>query len=410
MTGTLPARAIWALGITQIVGYGTLYYAFSVLAPHIGDSFGWSPEAVFGALTIALLAGGVLSPVAGHLIDRIGATRAMTIGSGVSALCLTLAGLAPNGFLFAAALIAMEVASTLVLYAAAFAAIVQMTGSDAQRRITHLTLIAGFASTVFWPLTSLLLSWMDWRSVYFVFGAINLMVCVPLHWWLGRFHIAPEAKAASVQATAAPVGSGSLNPGQRKIGFALMLAGFAIEGLVLSAILLQVVPILSGLSLGASAIIVTTIFGPAQVLSRFVNLMFGKELLPTRLAIVTACLMPVGATVLVLTAPSLLGGMLFALLFGLGSGLTSIISGSLPLQLMGRERYGSRLGWLSSARQVASALAPFLMAIAMGAFGITSALWIVVASGSIGVLIFMALAWLSHLPGASGARVQASEA
>jgi MFS family permease len=335
MSDRIPAGAIWALGATQIVGYGTLYYAFSVLAPLIGAEFGWSPEWVFGALTIALLAGGLLAPVAGQLVDRYGAVRTMTAGSIASAVMLAAAGVATNGFAFAAALIGMEVASTLVLYAAAFAAIVQLGGKGASRSITHLTLIAGFASTLFWPLTALLLSWMDWHAVYFVFAALNLLVCAPLHLSLGRLKTAGSVEATQERATPAP--EGTLEGSRRQVGFGLMMLGFALEGLVLSAILMQIIPLLSALNLGSGALLVTSVFGPAQVLSRLVNMLFGRNLLSTRLAIMAAALLPLGILVLIATAPSLTGAVTFALFFGLGSGLTSITAGSLPLQLLGRE-------------------------------------------------------------------------
>src|SRR5690606_11041353 len=89
--------------------------------------------------------------------------------------------LAPNGAAFTAAIILMEIAATLVLYDAAFAALVQMTGLDAHRRITHLTLIAGFASTIFWPLTAWLHEVLDWRGIYIGFAVANLVVCLPIH-------------------------------------------------------------------------------------------------------------------------------------------------------------------------------------------------------------------------------------
>lgn len=217
MSDRIPAGAIWALGATQVIGYGTLYYAFSVMAPLIGAEFGWSPEWVFGALTVALLAGGLLAPVAGHLVDRYGAVRTMTAGSVVSAVMLAAAGLATNGFAFAAALIGMEIASTLVLYATAFAAIVQLGGKGAQRSITHLTLIAGFASTLFWPLTALLLTWMDWHAVYFVFAALNLFVCAPLHLSLGKIRtVAPVEAPSERNVQTAP--EGTLEGNQRQVG------------------------------------------------------------------------------------------------------------------------------------------------------------------------------------------------
>jgi MFS family permease len=395
LSSRVPAGVIWALGTTQVIGYGTLYYAFSVLAPEIGAEFGWSPEWVFGALSIALLLGGLLAPVAGHLADRFGAARTMVVGSMLASLLLVGVALSGDGISLALALIGMEIAAALVLYATAFATLVQLGGQGAQRSITHLTLIAGFASTLFWPLTALLLDVMDWRSVYLVFAALNLFVCAPLHFWIAQRKAAP-ALASTVTTPVAPE-TGSLVGRQRSVGFGLMMLAFAIQGFTLSAITLQIMPVLSGIGLGASALVVTTVFGPAQVLSRLVNMLMGRNLPQPWLAVIASALLPAGLTVLVLTAPSLPGAIAFALLFGLGSGLTSIVAGSLPLYLMGRERYGSRLGWLSSARQVASAIAPFLMALAMGSAGIGGALWLCVVLGAVAVATFLAIVAVPRL-------------
>src|SRR5262245_37103183 len=131
---------IWALGVTQIIGYGSLYYSFTILSPLIGAEFDWPPEWVFGALSLSLLARGLFAPAAGRAFDRYGAARMMALGSVAVSAMLVAAALAPNGPAFAVALIAMEVASALVLYAAAFAALVEIGGREAQRSIVHLTL------------------------------------------------------------------------------------------------------------------------------------------------------------------------------------------------------------------------------------------------------------------------------
>jgi len=390
MSSRGSAAMIWALGATQVIGYGTLYYAFSVLAPAIGAEFGWPPEWVFGALSLALLAGGLLAPWAGHLADRFGAARTMVVGSVAAALLLGAAGLAWDGYSFALALVGMEMASSLVLYATAFAALVQAGAEGAQRRITYLTLIAGFASTLFWPLTAVLLEHLGWRGCYFVFAALNLVVCAPLHLWLARRAPVAVGEAAGTSPHAV-VEVGVLPAGRRNLAPGLMMAGFAIEGLVLSGVLLQIMPIIQGLSLGAGALVITTLFGPAQVLSRLVNMLVGRDLRATWLAVIAAALLPAGLAVLLATAPSLPGAVVFAVLFGLGSGFTSIVSGALPLYLLGRDRYGARLGWLSSARQVASAIAPFLLAVAMGALGVGGALWVFVALGLVAVSVFVAV-------------------
>ncbi len=137
-----PLIAIAALGLTQIIGYGSLYYSFSILAPDMARDLNWSSEWIFAALSLALLIGGLAAPLMGTWIDRFGAGRIMTSGSAIAAAALVACAFAPGKVAFVAALIGIEIASNLVQYGAAFALLVQIRPRVAQRSITYLTLIA----------------------------------------------------------------------------------------------------------------------------------------------------------------------------------------------------------------------------------------------------------------------------
>ncbi|KAA0699885.1 MFS transporter [Neorhizobium sp. P12A] len=380
----VPLPAVLALGLTQIIGYGTLYYSFSILAPDMARQFAWSREWVFGALSAALLVGGLTAPWLGVLFDRIGAGRAMTIGSLVAALALTVCAFAPNRAVYVVALIAVEVAANLVQYGAAFALLVQIRPHVASRSITYLTLIAGFASTIFWPVTTALHAYLSWQSVYLVFAALNLFICLPTHAWLS---LGPTTFRAVVS-TVSPRLEGILPPSQRRIGFAVMVTGFSLMSLVSSAVLVHLVPLLSGLGLGATAALVGTLFGPSQVASRLINMVFGKNLPAVHLAVIAAMLIPGGVLVLLLSAPSVAGAMLFAVIFGMGNGLLSIVSGTLPLHLFGSDGYGKLQGKTMAARLILSALAPFVLAFAMAKIGIALSLGLVAVLGGLAILSF----------------------
>lgn len=377
------AAAIWALGVTQIIGYGTLYYSLSILAPGIAEEFGIAVEWVYGSISLALLAGGLISPYAGGLADKHGAARVLSIGSVAAAVSLVVCGLAVNASVFLAGLILVELASAFVLYSTAFALLAQATGPQAQRSITYLTLIAGFASTIFWPLTTWMLQGLDWHQVYFVFAGMHLLVCLPLHLWLTGF--ARIAAQRPVEETAAPVlqvsGSGNFT-------FILVVLGFSLAGFVSAATLFHIVPMLSLLGLGGSGVLVATLFGPAQVASRLVNMAFGKDLPAPTLAVISAVLMPAALTVLALTAPAIAGAVAFAIIFGLGSGLFSIVSGTLPLALFGKAGFGKRLGWISLGRLGVSAVAPFALSVALGAIGPKPSVWILAGAGLACVVVF----------------------
>ncbi|PZV39508.1 arsenite efflux MFS transporter ArsK [Mesorhizobium kowhaii] len=386
-------KAIWGLGLTQIIGYGTLYYSFSILAPAMAREFGLAEGWVFGALSASLFAGSLFAPTAGRWADRFGAGRIMTIGSVAAAVALALCAVSPGRVTFVLALLAMELASSFVLYSAAFVAIVQIGVPRPQRSITHLTLIAGFASTLFWPLTSALHADLTWREVYLLFAALNLGLCLPIHAWLMRLS-RRHATATPQERGPAHEAAALLDPRRGRAAFLLMLAGFATEGFVLSAILIHMVPLTAALGLGTAGLFVSTLFGPAQVASRLINMLFGGRLQQTHLAVIAASLLTAGLCTLLLTTPWLHGAFLFVLLFGLGSGLTSIVGGTLPLELFGREGYGARLGWASAARQFTSAFAPFALAFMMARTSVANSLWVLVVVAASGVIAFLAIALL----------------
>ncbi|MCO5734552.1 arsenite efflux MFS transporter ArsK [Rhizobium sp. SSA_523] len=402
MSSGPPVAVILALGLTQIIGYGTLYYSFSILAPDMARDLGWSVDWVFGLLSASLFLSGLTAPFAGRLMDRFGAGRVMTLGSFAAALSLMLCALAPHRAVFVAGLLLTELSANLVQYGAAFALLVEIRPREAQRSITYLTLIAGFASTIFWPVTSLLHGALTWQAVYMVFAGLNLVLCLPLHAWLSLYgrggRHAPDHSVDS----AGPV-PGLLAERVRQKGFRLMLSGIGILSFVNAALLFHMVPVLSDLGLGAAAVLVATLFGPAQVLSRFTNMIFGRNLGALQLAVLTALFAPLSILVLELTYPFTPGAMLFAVIFGFGSGLSSIVFGTLPLALFGSEGYGARQGQISLVRLAASALSPFGLAVILQRAGPDMVLWSLIGLGLVALCFFIALSRLGQVGPASQA-------
>ncbi|MGB3338743.1 MAG: arsenite efflux MFS transporter ArsK [Devosia sp.] len=399
-----PTPIVWLLGISQILGYGTLYYSFSILAEDVAGSFAWPVSWIYASFSLALLAGGLAAPMAGRRIDRHGGGMIMAIGSVVAAATLLIASLATDPFAFSAGLIAMQVAGSLVLYDAAFAVLVQTTGADAHLRITHLTLIAGFASTIFWPLTSWLHGFLDWRGILMGFAVLNLVACLPIHLLIARQH--GQASVAALTSGVPPniPHAPSVAPGLQRRTLLLVTAGFALAGFTLSAVLNQMVPMLTALGLGTSALVVSTLFGPAQVLVRLVNMLIGRKH-PLPVTLIAIGLMPIAIIILLVSAPVAAGAVAFAILLGFSSGLKSIVQGTLPLMLFGSASYGARLGWMAFARQVLAAGAPFVLAWLTGAIGLTYALAVITGVAALGFLAFAEVARLHQSPVPDGSAV-----
>ncbi len=381
---------VLALGLTQIIGYGSLYYAFAILVPGVAETFGRPEAHLYAVFSVGLLVGGLAAPVAGRLMDRIGAPRLMTAGSGLAAACLVLIATAPAFPVWAAGVILTEVVAVAVLYDAAFAALAQLRGASARRAITRLTLIAGFASTIFWPLAAYLDGAIGWRATYLVFAVLHLTLGMGLHLWLARQ--TPVAEPVRPADLPPPVAEATpLPPDEATAAFRAVAISFALSGALIAAFGVHMVPVLAASGLGQNATAVAMLVGPAQVGIRLIDALIFTRLHPLTVAAISASALPLSAAGLVLGLPLWAAGILFAVLFGVGQGLASIVRGTVPLSLFGRAGYGARLGRLAMLRTLASAGAPFAFAAIGAAVGWTGALWLFAGLGVAATLPLVAL-------------------
>jgi predicted MFS family arabinose efflux permease len=342
--------------------------------------------------SVSLFIGGLSATYIGKQMDRIGAATIMTIGSGLAAVTLALCAWSPSVAIFAVAIILLEVSSGMVQYQAAFAALVESDPRSASRSITCLTLIGGFASTIFWPISATLTGYLSWREIYLVFAALNLCLCMPLHFWIRS--LGKKAGESSIR----PRETGAIPPHARRRAMVIVSFAFALLGFTLAAILAHMVPMLGSIGLGAAAVVIGSLFGPAQVLSRLINMIFGTSLSPPALAILSAVLIVAGVTILGISGGSLPGAVAFVVCLGLGSGINSIAQGSLPLYLFGSEGYGAITGRMAAARLAVGAAAPFVFSTAMENLGIGVALFANALLGVLGILLFVAVATSSRRP------------
>jgi hypothetical protein len=380
---------VLALGLTQIVGYGSLYYAFPILAPAVGETFGRPESHLYAVFSVGLLIGGLSAPVAGRLMDRFGAARLMAVGSVCATFCLLLIGTAPYFPVWAAGVILTEVIAVTVLYDAAFAALSQLRGSAARRAITRLTLIAGFASTVFWPLTEALRDAIGWRETYIVFALLHATVGLGLHLWLARQKplVIPLTQTARQSAPEAP----TLPSEWTAPAFRAVALSFALSAALITGLGVHMVPVLAEAGLGEHATLAAMLVGPTQVAIRLVDAVFLSRLHPLSIATISALALPLSVAGLVLGLAPWAAGILFATLFGVGQGLTSIVRGTVPLVLFGREGYAARLGRLAMLRTFTTAGAPFVFSALDAAIGRMPTLWIFAAVGVVAALPLLRL-------------------
>ena len=175
-------RAVCALGLAQIVAWGTAYYCLGVLAGPIAADTGWSRSFVYLGFTLALLTMGVVSAAVGRAIDRHGARVVMALGAVLISGGLAALSLVRSEAAYLAVWVVLGLGMRMSLYDAAFAALVQVLPSRGRLAISYLTLFGAFASTVFWVVGHYLNQSVGWRQTLVAFAVINL-VCLPLNWF-----------------------------------------------------------------------------------------------------------------------------------------------------------------------------------------------------------------------------------
>lgn len=386
------------LGVTMTIGYGTLYYSFAVLAPEIAGEFGWEESFVFAIFSIGLLAGAISAPIIGRMIDRFGARSVMSAGSLFAATTLALIAVMQNAWQFTVLALMAEFVAIAVQYDAGFAALAQRYGRNARAEITLVTLIAGFASTVFWPLIQWLLTQMTWREVYLVLAAMNLLIALPIHLTMPKGRLTPPEMLVEPNALALVKSYEHVTGSRPMILLGISLAS---GGFVLSAIGASLLILLDDIGFAtATATIAASCIGPSQVAARLFEYARRSHFSPPMTAIIAASAMVLGLALLGVTLLALVPAFLFAfaVMYGVGQGLTSIVRGMLPLHYFGPEGYGRRTGTLSGFRMVLSASAPFTIIFLNERLGTATAIGCLVALSLLSLISLLALVRFMEAP------------
>lgn len=368
---TGQARVIAGLGIAQTLAWGSSYYLPAILANPMAAELGISTPWIFIAFSLGLLISGFLGPLSGRLIDLYGGHRVLPASNGLFAVALASLGCATGPASLIASWLLMGAAMSCGLYESAFATLARIYGQEARKAITGITLIAGFASTIGWPLTAWLDASLGWRAACNVWAAAHLFICLPLNALLpaGK-HVPPRTGGPS---TAIP-------DKRRKwmmAALAFIFAGTWFGSTAMAAHLPRVLQD-AGATLPA-AIAAAALVGPAQVAARVMEFWLMRRVQPLVSAQAASLAHPVGAAVLLAVgAPA---ATLFTVAHGAGNGVMTIANGTLPLYLFGAGGYGLRQGLLMLPARFLQAAAPFLFDLLLtragtAALGVTAALGI----------------------------------
>jgi predicted MFS family arabinose efflux permease len=375
MTANNRLAVILVLGTTQTLAWASSYYLPAILADPIARELGMSSTWFFAAFSAALVISALVGPRAGRTVDAIGGREVLALSNVVLAFGLAILGLSHSQPMLWAAWLILGLGMGIGLYDTAFAALGRIYGLEARSAITGITLVAGFASTVGWPLSAWGASSLGWRETCFAWAAAHIIIGLPLNLLLPR----PSQLALPAEET-----------GERRVSLdrPMLVLGlaFAASWMVVAAMAVHLPRMLEAAGATAvEAIAAGALIGPSQVGARILEAGLLRRFHPMISARLSVALHPIGAGVLGLLGAGAAAAP-FTVLHGAGSGILTIARGTVPLAMFGPANYGYRLGILGAPSRVAMAAAPLLFGILIERYGA-------------GVLVFSSLLSLAALLG-----------
>jgi len=381
--------AIWLLAVGQTMGWAALYYLFPALLFRWEQALGWSKADLTLGLTGAVLVSAAVAPAAGRIIDRGRGRWLLPLAMLGGAIALTGLAAVPNADAFLAVWLAIGLAQGACLYEPCFAFVTRTAGSFARGGITRISLVAGFASTIAFPAGAWLSDAYGWRTAVLVFAASLACVGAPLTYVGARLL---ECCPGGGHAEAHARNRAAVRSSIRTTAFWLVLGAFALIALTDGLVLTHIVPILIDRGLAeTTAVAAATLFGPMQVLGRVMILGTDRRLSATALSLFAFGGAALACGFLLWAGGNPWVAYLFAALFGISFGLTTILKPLVTAEALGREGFGAIAGWLAVPALACLALSPHLGSLLWGVGGYDLAIWAGLGAALLGTACILCL-------------------
>ena len=363
------ARAVAALSLTQLIGWGATFWLPAVTGPAMAGELGMALPMVMAGPTVMLVVMAMVSWPLSAILERHGARPIMVWGSLLGAAGLPVMGLANGPAPYVLSWIILGLAGASMLTTPAQIAVTEIAGEKARQALGVLILAGGLTSTIVWPLTGLLQAQWGWRTTTLVYAALMLLVCMPLHWTMLAHR--PTEKSAA-KATTEPA---SID----RPRFVLLAASFAANGFVTWGFALTIIILFEAAGLDhASALAAAAFIGIARWAGRMIDVLGGRRWSGFVTGVAASALFPLSFIVLLLTN-NFIGAMLFATLYGIASGITAVTRATLPLQIFPAGAYARASAQLAVPLNLSFAVAPPAFTAIMTSAGPHAALWLAFA-------------------------------
>ena len=377
------APAIWMLAVGQTLGFATLYYIYGALLVSIEAETGWDRPGLAIGLTLALLVSAAAVPLTGRLVDKGLGAEMLSGGAALGGLALLALSQAQSLTHWYLAWSAIGLAMSACLYDTCFAFLTRRLGPAARPAIIRVTLVAGLASTLAFPLGAVLADNFGWRVAVITFGLMQMLLTAPLHFYAGLRLRRRERLGGPKLAD----GKGALAAALRQAQFWFLAGAFGLAWMNHSMLVSYFIPLFTGLGATKTvAVAVASTVGPFQVVGRLALMLRGERihiLFSTRASLIGMTLASVILMAAGLALPLL---FLFAVVQGAGIGMMSILRPVLIAEVLGRDGFGAISGGIAAVPLVANAAAPFTGALLLEAGGVYALLTgaLVIAAGSAG--------------------------
>lgn len=348
----------WALSLAQLISWGSIYYSFSLLLVPMQEATGWGRTSMNAALSVGLLISGLAAYPVGTLIDRGYGRIVMAAGSILGSAMLLLWSQAHALFLLFIVWAGLGVAMAATFYDPVFAVVTRDYPTTFRTKITLITLVAGFASTVFIPLTQGLVGWCGWRDTLVVLALVNLLIAFPINLLAIQGNQRVQANQ-TVRAAAKIASQTSIERALRTPAFWALAISFTAYYATFAALTFHLVPLMVERKVSNGLILATmATIGPAQVAARALMFAFGRNVKPAMVGLVVTIAFPISVLLLLFAGRSLIFLLVFALIYGGANGMMTIIRGTIIQDVMWTDGYGAVSGMLSMPSNIAKGIAP----------------------------------------------------
>jgi predicted MFS family arabinose efflux permease len=377
---------VGGLGVGQVFAWGSSYYLIAALAEPIARATGWGLPWVMGGASVGFLVSGLISPRVGALIEAHGGRPVMAGGTVLLAAGLAALAAAPSLAAYFVAWAIVGAGMGTGLYDPAFAALGRLYGEQARGAITQVTLFGGIASTVCWPLSALFAAHVGWRGACAGFAVIQLGAVLPLY-----LLVLPAEPPLPPPRTAAAAED---RPAQARRGFLLVAMSLTLASVVMTMVAVHLLTLLRARGVDmAAAVAIGALIGPSQVVARLLEMLASRWWHPLWTMLASTVLVALG---LALLLADIRLGALAIVLYGTGSGIRSIVRGTVPLALFGRNGYARLMGKLAMPSLVAQAAVPALGGLLIARAGVGVTLWLLVGAAALNIVPAALLLPLAH--------------